>query len=102
MQNDILTSLTRLSDAELVTRVKSLAARERDATAQLVAHLAELDTRDVYLREGHGSLHVDAGGVGDAATPHGGRSGEFVSLFRNEFACGKADDGRPGRLPKEA
>src|SRR5712691_2175239 len=58
MQNDILTSLTRLSDAELVTRVKSLVARERDATAQLVAHLAELETRDLYLREGYGSLHA--------------------------------------------
>src|SRR5207247_2569362 len=32
--------------------------REREATAQLVAHLAELDTRDVYLREGYGSLHA--------------------------------------------
>ena len=68
MQNDILTSLTRLSDAELVMRVKSLVARERDATAQLVAHLAELDTRDVYLREGYGSLHAyccDALGLSD-------------------------------------
>lgn len=58
MQNDILTSLTRLSDAELIARVKRLVARERDATAQLVTHLAELDTRDVYLREGYGSLYV--------------------------------------------
>src|SRR5204862_3372400 len=58
MQNDILTSLTRLSDAELVTRMKGLVARERDATAHLVAHLAELETRDVYLREGYGSLHA--------------------------------------------
>jgi hypothetical protein len=58
MQNDILTSLTRLSDAELVARVKSLVARERDATAHLVAHLAELDTRDVHLREGFPSLYV--------------------------------------------
>jgi hypothetical protein len=68
MQNDILSSLTRLSDAELMTRLKSLVARERDATAQLVAHLAELDTRDVYLREGYGSLHVycrDALGLSD-------------------------------------
>jgi len=71
MENDILTSLTRLSDAELVARVKSLVARERDATAQLVAHLAELDTRDVYLREGYGSLHVycrDALGLSDGET----------------------------------
>ena len=58
MQNDILISLTRLSDAELVARVKSLVARERDATAHLVAHLAELDTRDVHLREGYRSLYV--------------------------------------------
>ena len=58
MQNDILTSLTRLSDTELVARVKSLVARERDATAHLVAHLAEMDTRDVHLREGFPSLYV--------------------------------------------
>jgi hypothetical protein len=58
MQNDILTSLTRLSDAELVARAKTLVARERDATAHLVAHLAEMDTRDVHLREGYESLYV--------------------------------------------
>ena len=58
MQNDILTSLTRLSDAELIARVKSLVASERDATAHLVAHLAELDTRDVHLRAGYESLYV--------------------------------------------
>jgi hypothetical protein len=58
MQNDIFTSLTRLSDAELVARIKSLVARERDATAQIVAHLAELDTRDVHLREGYESLYA--------------------------------------------
>jgi hypothetical protein len=58
MQNDILTSLTRLSDAELVARLKSLVARERDATAHLVAHLAEMDTRDVHLRAGYESLYA--------------------------------------------
>jgi hypothetical protein len=56
MQNDILTSLRRLSDSELVTRVEHLAVRERDAMAELVAHLAELDTRDVHLRAGYSSL----------------------------------------------
>ncbi len=56
MGNDLLASLRRLSDAELVARVKDLAARERGATVLLVAHLAELDTRDVHLRAGHGSL----------------------------------------------
>ena len=38
MPTDILASLRHLSDAELVARVKDLATRERDATAQLVAH----------------------------------------------------------------
>jgi len=38
--------------------VKSLVARERDATAHLVAHLAEMDTRDVHLRAGYESLYV--------------------------------------------
>ena len=56
MSDDILGSLRHLSDGELVARVKSFAAREHDATAFLVAHLAELDTRDVHLRAGYGSL----------------------------------------------
>lgn len=56
MSDDILGSLRHLSDGELVARLKSLAAREHDATAFLVAHLAELDTRDVHLRSGYGSL----------------------------------------------
>ena len=50
MKNDILASLARLSDAQLVAQLQGLVARERDATAQIVAHLAELDTRDVHLR----------------------------------------------------
>jgi len=56
MQNDLLASLKRLSDAELISQVKTLVARERGATALLIAHLAELDTRDVLLREGYSSL----------------------------------------------
>jgi hypothetical protein len=56
MDNEYLTSLRRLSDSGLVTRVKDLAARERVATSALVAHLAELDTRDIHFREGYGSL----------------------------------------------
>jgi hypothetical protein len=58
MQNDILVSLAHISDADLVARLKNLVACERDGTAQIVAHLAELDTRDVYLREGYPSLYV--------------------------------------------
>ena len=56
MENDLFASLKRLSDAELINQVKTLVARERGATALLIAHLAELDTRDVLLREGYASL----------------------------------------------
>src|SRR5687768_5602807 len=58
MEHDTLISLKQLSDDELVARVRGLAARERGAVADLVAHLAELDTRDVFLREGYSSLFV--------------------------------------------
>src|SRR5512139_2625967 len=56
MPYEILCSLQHLSDDELLARVRSLATREHEATAQLVAHLAELDTRDLHLRAGYGSL----------------------------------------------
>ena len=58
MPNELLASLARLSDPDLVARLKSLTASERETTAQLVAHLAELDTRDIHLREGYPSLFV--------------------------------------------
>jgi len=47
---------SHLSDRDLVLALKSLLARERGAAAQVVAHLAEMDTRDVHLREGYTSL----------------------------------------------
>jgi hypothetical protein len=56
MDNEFFTSLRRLSDDELVATLKNLATRERTATSALVAHLAELDTRDIHLREGYSSL----------------------------------------------
>ena len=55
-RHGVLSLLRRLSDGELVARLKSLVARERRATALLVAHLGELDTRDVHLRAGFSSL----------------------------------------------
>ena len=45
-----------LSDAELLVRVKQLAQSERQATAALVAHLAEMETRRLYLGQGYASL----------------------------------------------
>jgi len=58
MLADLLAALRRLADAELAGCVQAAAAGERCATASLVAHLAELGTRDVALREGFGSLFV--------------------------------------------
>lgn len=58
MQNDILASLHRLPDAALIARVKQLVGHERGVTAEIIAHLAELETRDVHLRQGCPSLYV--------------------------------------------
>ena len=56
MQIDILSSLARLSDDELAAQVKTLAVRERDASARMIAHLAEMDGRDIHLRAGYPRL----------------------------------------------
>jgi hypothetical protein len=58
MPCEILEAVRRLSDPELVSSLKTLAGRGRETTVELVAHLAELDTRDLYLRAGYGSLFV--------------------------------------------
>src|SRR3970040_1026893 len=52
----MLSAVRHLSNHELVARVKHLAEREREATASLIAHLAELDERRLYLAEGCSSL----------------------------------------------
>ncbi len=52
----LLESLRRLTDAELVARVEALARQEHGDTALLIAHLAELDTREWILRAGYSSL----------------------------------------------
>ena len=57
MNEKILATAARLSDDELLARIKVLAIYERDATVELVAHLAELDGRRSHLREGPGSLY---------------------------------------------
>jgi len=51
-----MNSLNRLSDDELLTRLKALAREERDATARVIAHLALVDARRLYLPEGCSSM----------------------------------------------
>jgi hypothetical protein len=56
MLSSLRSPASQLSDADLIRRVVVLAGREREATVELVAHLAELDGRRLYLGQGHGSL----------------------------------------------
>ena len=49
-------SLRRLTDGELLSHVATLRGDERVATAKLVAALAELDRRQLYLGQGCSSL----------------------------------------------
>jgi hypothetical protein len=59
MENEILDRpLADVPDAVLVARVKALVGRERVVTAELIVHLAEMETREFHLREGYPSLYV--------------------------------------------
>jgi hypothetical protein len=49
-------SFSELSDGDLLATVHGLARRERHATTRLIASLAELDVRRLYLAEGYSSL----------------------------------------------
>jgi hypothetical protein len=57
MNTNILALASQLSDQDLLTRVGVLAGKEREATVELVAHLAVLDARPaLFAAAGHGSL----------------------------------------------
>src|SRR5213596_1224766 len=57
MSMNTLTLASGLSDHDLLARIGVLAGKEREATVELVAHLAELDTRPaLFAAQGYGSL----------------------------------------------
>jgi hypothetical protein len=57
METNILATAAALSDEGLLARLDVLAGKEREASVELVAHLAALDTRPrVYAALGYGSL----------------------------------------------
>jgi hypothetical protein len=56
MFSELLSSVTSLSNHELLGEAERLARREREATAALVAHLAEIEARGLHVREGFESL----------------------------------------------
>jgi 5-methylcytosine-specific restriction endonuclease McrA len=51
-------SLAHLSDGTLLRDLTSLVARDRTNTAELLAHLAEVDARRLYLPAGYPSMHA--------------------------------------------
>jgi hypothetical protein len=51
-------ALRTLGDDELLERVMALAVRERGATAELVAHLAEVQARRLHLAAGYPSMYA--------------------------------------------
>lgn len=53
MQTNILTFAAKLSDGDLRRRLEALAGCERQATVELVAHLAEFDARKLHRAEGY-------------------------------------------------
>jgi hypothetical protein len=52
----MITNISHLSDATLTTEVGRLAGCERSATAALVVHLAEFDSRRLFEAAGYPSL----------------------------------------------
>src|SRR5260221_1764732 len=57
MQNNILVTASTLSDQDLLARLATLAGKEREASVELIAHLAVLDSRPaLFLGQGYGSL----------------------------------------------
>jgi len=57
MNTNILALASGLSDQDLLARVGVLAGKEREASVELVAHLAALDARPaLFAAAGHGSL----------------------------------------------
>jgi len=57
MNTNVLALASGLSDHDLLTRLLALAGKEREATVELIAHLAALESRpSVYAAKGYGSL----------------------------------------------
>jgi len=50
--------LDRVSDAELLRALASLVSQDRSTTAALVAHVAEVDARKLYLPAGYASMYA--------------------------------------------
>jgi hypothetical protein len=57
MNSNILVTASALSDQDLLARLETLAGKEREASVELVAHLAALDSRPaLFAAQGYSSL----------------------------------------------
>src|ERR1700704_5721955 len=57
MNSNILVTASALSDQDLLARLVTLAGKEREASVELVAHLAALDSRPaLFAAQGYSSL----------------------------------------------
>src|SRR6266481_4548476 len=57
MKTNILVTASALSDRDLLARLETLAGKESEASVELIAHLAALDSRPaLFLGQGYGSL----------------------------------------------
>jgi hypothetical protein len=83
-------SLASLSDRQLLAHVEMLAAKERGATAALIASLAELDARRLHLdhREPRDARQASTGAGPPAAPGAGRRSGGRVRPCADASAAG--------------
>jgi hypothetical protein len=75
---------SHLSDGALIAEVTRCARDERHATAQLIAHLAELDARRLYLGAGQSSLFTycrDVLGLSDDAAYNRVEAARACRLF---------------------
>ena len=53
-----ITIPSHLTNDELMAAVPGLVGDERDATARLIAHLAEIEARELYVPAGYSSLYI--------------------------------------------
>jgi hypothetical protein len=85
---------SHLSDGALIAEVTRCARDERHATAQLVAHLTELDARQLYLGAGKSSLFAychDVLGLSADAAYNRVEAARVCRLFPQTLA--QLDDG---------
>jgi len=98
-----LQSFADLSDGDLLATVHRLAIDERRATASLIASLAELDERRLYLAEGYSSLFTycrDVLGLSERTFKHAKAFVDSRSLTQKGLAD-YVSQVRGGTFPEE-